>query len=94
MVRLRFQYLWADYSYGSIFPNWCARTFKAKVEIDRPPKNQTTFTPFKRRWVVERSFAWLNTYRRLSKDYEESAPASEGFIYLASIRTSLTRLVA
>ena len=94
MVRLRLQHLWADYSYRGHFGNWCARTFRAKVEIVTPPKHQTTFTPLPRRWVVERSFAWLNTSRRLSKDYEASPSSSEGFIYLAALRTSLIRLSA
>lgn len=92
MVRLRLRLLWADYSYRDSFVNWCARTFRCKVEIVRPPKLQKTFTPLKRRWVVERTFAWFNSYRRLSKDYEESTASSEATLYIASIRISLRRL--
>ena len=44
------------------------------------------------RWVVERIFAQLGKYRRLSKDYERDTLSSEAFIYLASIRTLLKRL--
>jgi putative transposase len=53
---------------------------------------QKGFAVQPRRWVVERSFAWLGKYRRLSKDYERDTLSSEAFIYLASIRTLLKRL--
>ena len=44
------------------------------------------------RWVVERTFAWLGKYRRLSKDYEFLPESSEAMIYLAMIRLMLKRL--
>ena len=47
----------------------------------------------KRRWVVERTFAWRGRYRRLSKDYEFLPVVSEAFIYLTSIHR-LVPLVA
>ena len=45
-----------------------------------------------KRWIVERTFGWLNGCRRLSKDYEELPETSETFIYLAMIRLMLQRL--
>jgi putative transposase len=45
-----------------------------------------------RRWVVERTFAWLGKYRRLSKDYEFLPESSEVMIYLAMTRLMLKRL--
>ena len=45
-----------------------------------------------RRWVVERTFAWLGNYRRLSKDYETLLSSSEAFIYLASCDLMIKRL--
>jgi putative transposase len=44
-----------------------------------------------RRWVVERTFAWLGQYRRLNKDYEQLTTSSEGMIYLAMIQLVLRR---
>jgi transposase len=45
-------------------------------------------------WQLERTFAWLGRYRRLSKDYEKCTRSSEGVVYLASIHTMLKRIAA
>jgi transposase len=58
---------------------WCA-----------PPRNHGQVLP--RRWVVERTFAWLGRYRRLSKDDEALPGTEEAWIYLAMIRLMLVRL--
>lgn len=50
------------------------------------------FKVLPRRWVVERTFAWLNKYRRLSKDYEYLTDTSEATLLLAMSRTILKRL--
>jgi transposase len=50
------------------------------------------FHVLKRRWVVERTLAWLSTWRRLSKDYEVLPRSEEAWIYLAMIRLMLRRL--
>jgi putative transposase len=50
------------------------------------------FVPLSQRWVVERTFAWLGRYRRLSKDYEYQTRNSETMIYLAMINLMLHRL--
>jgi putative transposase len=50
------------------------------------------FRVLPRRWVVERTFAWLGGYRRLSKDYERVPETSEALIYIAMIRLMLKRL--
>jgi putative transposase len=53
---------------------------------------QQGFQVHPRRWVVERTFAWLTNARRLTKDYEVYAETSEAFIYFAMIRLMLRRL--
>ena len=51
------------------------------------------FKVLPKRWIVERTFAWMNKYRRLSKDYEYLIDTSETTLLLAMSRTMLRRLV-
>ncbi|CDH45323.1 transposase (fragment) [Candidatus Contendobacter odensis Run_B_J11] len=55
-------------------------------------KKKKGFHVLPRRWVVERTFAWLNRYRRLSKDYERKPTSSQSHVYVASIRLMLRRI--
>jgi putative transposase len=50
------------------------------------------FKVLPKRWIVERTFAWLSRYRRLSKDYEYLPRSGEAFVYLASIHLMTRRL--
>ena len=94
MLRLRLLKIWADGGYRGALIDWCQQTLMARLEIVSPPPAQQGFAVLPRRWVVERTFAWLGNYRRLSKDYEENLSASVGMIYLASIHTLLKCLTA
>lgn len=58
----------------------------------KPPTIPTGFHVLPRRWVVERTFAWLNHSRRLAKDYERLPATSETFLYVIMIRLMLRRL--
>jgi len=59
--------------------------------ISRPPEERR-FIPLRSRWVVERTFAWLGRYRRLSKDYEHLPESSETVVKIAAIHHYLRRL--
>jgi putative transposase len=56
------------------------------------PKGKKPFKVLKWRWIVERTFAWLGRYRRLSKDYEGTEESSESWIYIAMTHLMLRRL--
>ncbi len=56
------------------------------------PRLKDTFAVIPKRWVVERSFAWLNGSRRLAKDFETKTPSSEAMTQIAFIRINLNKL--
>jgi putative transposase len=59
---------------------------------DATPPIVSPFAVIPRQWVVERTFAWLSRFRRLSKDYEYLTATSEAAIYPAMTRLLLRRL--
>jgi putative transposase len=87
--------IWADgiYKNGGLV-DWVRETFQIKLEIVHREPGQTGFQVLPRRWVVERTFAWLGRYRRLSKDYERCVQTSETIVYIASVHMMLRRLTA
>jgi putative transposase len=87
----RIKLIRADHSYQGYFEK-CAGFYEWKVEITQKPESQQGFVPQKGRWQVERSFAWLNFFRRLSKDYEKTTASSLGFLQVAFIDLILARL--
>ena len=70
-----------------------ANTTRIVVEIVRKIANQVGFVLLPRRWVVEKTFAWLNRNRRLAKDFERTIATATAFLYAASI-VPLTRRLA
>ena len=62
------------------------------ADIDWEQIRPRGFHVLKRRWVVERTLAWLSTWRRLAKDYEVLPSSEEAWIYVAMIRLMLRRL--
>jgi putative transposase len=94
MLRLRILKIWADKGYRGKLIDWCWQTIQAILTVVAAPFPQKAFVLLPRRWVVERTFAWLSNYRRLSKDFERCVKSSEGMIYLASIHTMLKTLAA
>jgi putative transposase len=92
ILQVRLLKIWADGSYRGALVDWIRQHFKTVLESVSPSGAQAGFVVLPRRWVVERTLAWLLKYRRLSKDYEQSTLSSQGMIYLASIHTLLKRL--
>lgn len=84
--------IWVDGGYRGKLLDWVRSRFKFFLEVVLRSDDQTGFAVLPRRWVVERTFAWLNNYRRLSKDYERLPETSEAFIQIAMMRLMLIRL--
>ncbi len=86
--------VWVDAGYQSHeLAQRAAGELGITVEIVPKPAGQTGFQVLSRRWVVERTFAWLGRYRRLSKDYEYDTATAEAWIQLACTHLLLRRLV-
>jgi len=79
--------LWADSAYSAeVLTVWLAQHWpRLDLEIVRRPEGTRGFVVQPRRWVVERSFAWLGLNRLLSKEYERLPWHEEGWIILSSI---------
>jgi putative transposase len=95
-ARPRFRKLtriWADSGYlGEKWRAWFQWFCGWALEIVKRSDNTSGFKIVPRRWVVERTFAWLDRYRRLSKDYEVLNISSETRCRLATTRLLLRRL--
>ena len=88
----RLALIWADSGYGGKLVAWAMEAGGWVIAIVKKPTGTTTFTVLPRRWVVERTFAWLGRSRRLSKDYEGLPAMSETMIRIAMIHLMLKRL--
>jgi putative transposase len=77
-----------------VLKSWAGQWRQEGVEVDweklLPAKG---FQVLPRRWVVERTFSWIDHNRRMSKDYERLPETSEAFIYVAMSRLMARRLV-
>ncbi len=69
------------------------RTGKWKLEIVKR-SDAASFEVLPKRWIVERTFAWISRNRRLARDFERYATTVKVFVRLAMIRTMLRRLAA
>lgn len=88
------QKVWADGAYRGQLIDWVQEHLHILLEIVQSEADQQGFQVLPKRWIVERTLAWLGRYRRLSKDYERCLLSSEGIVYVASIHTMLKRLAA
>ena len=90
----RLKVIWGDSKYHNLAleawikkhrPGWT-------IEVKRPPKGAKGFVVIPKRWVVERSFAWLGRNRRLSKDYEKTIASSAAMVKWSNMALLLRRL--
>jgi putative transposase len=103
----RLSYGWADQGYRGAFLDWARQVAGVALQVvvrrdggmrrswaraGAPPRVVPRFAVVPRRWVVERTFAWLGRYRRLAKDYEYLPATSENTVYLAMALTLTRRL--
>jgi putative transposase len=78
--------IWVDGGYRGHLLDWMSEQCRFRLQLVLRADNHKGFVLLPRRWVVERTFAWLNHHRRLSKDYEVLTASSEAMIYIAMIR--------
>jgi putative transposase len=90
----RLEKVWADGKYNNHhLNNWLVRTnARYVVEVIGRPAGSVGYVKLPRRWVVERTFAWLGRYRRNSRDYERFPESSEAMIKVSSIHRMLRLL--
>ena len=85
--------VWADGGYAGKLVEWArAGLLEITVEIVRKPAGLKTFQVLPRRWVVERTFAWIVSCRRLDHDYERLPDHAEAMIKWAMIGLMVRRL--
>jgi putative transposase len=97
-LRERFGWLrciWADGGYTGTLVDWvrklCLRR-GTRLEIVQRDKSLKYFAVLPKRWIVERTFAWLGRFRRLNRDYERTTSSSEAHVYIAMIGFMTRRL--
>ena len=81
----RLKVVWADGGYAGQLIDWVLATCGWALQTVLRPVAAAGFVLLPKRWIVERTFAWLGRYRRLSKDYEANPRSSETWIYIAMI---------
>ena len=78
--------VWADGAYIGRIQQLCHLKLGALMSVIKRNTDLKKFVVLPKRWIVERTIAWLNNFRRLSKDYEIRADSSVAWVKLASIR--------
>ena len=91
-ARRRIRRAWADSVYAGKLQLWAATYLKLTIEIVKRPENLHTFQVLPRRWVVERTLAWITSYRRCARDYERLPAHHEAMILWAMITLMTRRL--
>jgi transposase len=94
-LRARFSTIalvWADGGYAGRLVTWARAVLAFTVTIVKRTDDLAGFRVIPRRWVVERTLAWISKYRRCVRDYEALPEQSEAMVYIAMIMTMSRRL--
>ncbi len=83
--------IWADTAYRSVV-SWALVEWLWLVEIVTRPRGR--FVLQKKRWIVERTFGWLNRSRRLAKSFERTTESGAAFVHVAMIHLMVNRLAS
>ena len=92
MLITRLRKIFADGGYRGELLKWVNDELQAEVEIVLKLGEQKGFQVLPKRWVIERTNAWVTRNRRMARDYEHLVETSEAFIYVLRIRLGLRRL--
>jgi putative transposase len=84
--------IWVDGPYQGTLPAWVKEQYKVVLQPGLREAGQKGVVLLPKRWIVERTFAWLIQYRWSGKDYEQLPASSEALIYVAMIRLMTRRL--
>ena len=91
----KLEVVWVDQGYsGENFAQAIKHVCGEHVRVEVIERISKTFERLPKRWIVERTFGWLNRFRRLSKDYELYTELSEAMIYGSLIRLIIKRMAA
>jgi putative transposase len=90
----RWVVLWVDGGYEERIEEWVAEEYGIRVEVVKRPEGAKGWVLLPKRWVVERTFAWLGRWRGLAKEYTYLPESTEASILLAMTHLMLNRLTA
>ena len=92
--RARFPFVeraYVDGGYAGRLLRWAERQTHMILEVVKRSVGQTGFAVIRRRWVVERTFAWIIKNRRFVRDYEQLTAVAETLITIAAAATLIRR---
>ena len=95
LLRERFSTItpvWADGGYAGRLVTWATNVLKLTVDVVKRTDDVAGFKVLPRRWVVERTFAWISKYRRCVRDYEALPEHHEAMVYISMIIIMSRRL--
>lgn len=92
--RGRLALAWADKAYDGDWRHWAQRELGITIQVVPQPAGQRGFQVLPRRWVIERTHAWITRRRRCARDYERLPGHHAAFVYWAAILLMTRRLAA